>query len=187
MPTLFAGSLIKARDFTCQQIFGVCIFAMVGTQQNYSGDVALLGCTALLLVAHAKGQEHVPVTRAIDAATEDLSLYLGRTCRSPTLPWMVLAASAAQPHPILGVVHFQRASSHPSLRQSSAQCAPSRLSGQQCSARPHWQRDHRSWLEIRLLCCFHSPRAGLVFLANTGRETEVCIFILPPPFPPTNL
>lgn len=182
MPKLFAGSLIKVRDFTCQQIFGIFIFPTMGSQWNYSGDVALLGCTALPLVAHAKGQERVPVRCAVDMVTEDISHHLGKTCRSlnQTLPWTVPAASVVQPHPILGMVHFRRASSHPTLQHSSAQHAPSRLSGRQHSASPHHQRDRCS----RSLLCFHSSGAGLAVPANTGSKPEVCDFILPPPFPP---
>lgn len=180
---------MKVSDFTCQQIFGICIFPTMGSQQNSSRDVALQDCTALLLVAHAKGQERVPVTCAIGVVAGDISYHLWRTCRSPTqtLPWTVLAASVTHPHPILGAVLFRRASSHPSLRHSSAQHAPRRLGGWQCSARPHHRRDCCGRTESRSLLRFHSPRAGLAVLANAGSKTEVCNFILPPPFPPPNL
>ena len=188
MPKLFSSSLIKVRDFTCQQIFGICIFPTMGSQRNYSRDVALLDCTALLLVAHGKGQERVPVTRAIDVATEDISHHLEKICRSltRTLPWMVLAASVVQPHPILGMVHFRRASSHPSLQQISAQRAPSRLHRWHCSAGPHRQRDHRSQpASFAALLSQSKSRTG--FSGQQGSKTEVCNFILPPPFPPPNL
>lgn len=103
MPKLFAGSLMKGRDFTWQQIFGLCIFPTTGSQRNYSRAVALLDCTALLLVAHAKGQEHVPVARAIDVATEDISHHLGEDLQVPdpttTLNGSSGVCAAASPHP----------------------------------------------------------------------------------------
>lgn len=107
---------------------------------------------------------------AVDVVTEDISHHLGKTCRSlnQTLPWTVPAASVVQPHPILGMVHFRRASSHPTLRHSSAQRAPSRLSGRQRSASPHHQRDRCS----RSLLRFHSPGAGLAVPTNAGGKNR---------------
>lgn len=168
MPKLFAGSLMKGRDFTWQQIFGLCIFPTTGSQRNYSRAVALLDCTALLLVAHAKGQEHVPVARAIDGHRGHLPSPGGRP---------------AGPRPNHYLERFQRRLCR-SLAPSLAQFGSKK---RRRSAHPHHQRDRRSWLESRSLLCSHSPREGLAFLGNAGSDTEVCNFILPPPFPPHHL
>lgn len=183
---LYLCSLIKEIVYRSHKFLGFCIFSMMASQWDFSRGIAL-HCIALLLAAHAKGQESVPVTWAVDVATKDNSHHLGSICWSPirSLPWTGL--SVAQLHPILDVVCFRRASSHASQQHSSAQCAPSWLQRQQCSASPHRQRDHHSPPETCLLFHFHSPRTGLAFLAKVDSGMEVHNFVLPPPFPPPNL
>lgn len=81
----------------CQRIFGISIFTMTRTQQNYQG-VALLGCTAFLLVAHTQGQDCVPMTCAINLNTGDISHHLEKTCRFHQLwsaGWMSQSLSSS--------------------------------------------------------------------------------------------